>query len=186
MHVVEHEDERSRLRRVSEQQRDRIEEPKASALGLENGRSRQVRERLSELGEKLRQIGGPRTELFTKCHRLLRPDVCSQRLHPGPVSRRSARFPGAAEEGSRAASAGAVGELLDEATLADPRFAGDEDEAATARERVLERPEQLGELAAPPDEWRRGRPRARTGAAAERRAQVERVVLAEDGLLELL
>ena len=61
----------------------------------------------------------------------VRPD----RLRPRPVGRRTAGFPGAAEEGRRAALARLRRELVREPALADARLAGEQDEAAASSER---------------------------------------------------
>ena len=179
MQVVEDEHERLGVGDVAEEGRGRVEEAEAGALGVERHGRAYVREELAELREHLRDVGGAASQPLAHGRWILAAHVRPDRLRPRPVGRRTAGFPGAAEEGRRAPLPRPLRELIREPALADARLAAEQDEAAAPGERRIERLLEDTELALAADE--RAGP-ARLG----RRREVERCVLAEDRALQLL
>ncbi len=70
----------------------------------------------------------------------------AQHLDPRPACRRAAAVPGGAPGHAQPADAGVVGESLHQRGLADPRLAGDEDQASTPRLEIAEPLAKDGQL----------------------------------------
>src|SRR5262245_59823061 len=81
-------------------------------------------------------------------------------LHPGPEGRRPVTFPGPTPDDHRARRSGMVTELLGESGLADARLAGDQDQPAASRRRLLEPRPELIELTRAADERTHEEPRS--------------------------
>src|SRR5438309_8831227 len=109
----------------------------------------------------------------------------SQRLRPRPVGRSAAARPAAAPEDPRAATFRGARELVGEPGLAGARVADDDEEPATAGERIVEAGFEQSELLRASFEWRRGRSARTLYGLRPARADVERRNLREDRVLEL-
>jgi hypothetical protein len=189
--VLEHEQDRLLLRRATHELGDRVEEPEARAVRIEGTRSGQIGVEVGELGQELREVGGPFAEQHPERFRILRPHERSERLHPRPVRRRAARLPAAAPQHVRPSLLRPAGEFVGEAALADPRLADEQEEPPTAGQRVVEPGLERVELPLAADERPRGAPAGHGRGHLlfdlwSRRRKVQRRVLAQDAPLELL
>ena len=106
-------------------------------------------------------------------------------MRPRPVRRCSGPFRATSPEQARAHVLCAARELVHESRLADAAVAADQEQPTAARDGIVQRGRQLFQLAVAPDEDP-GRAAPRTRRICGRRGQVERRVLAQDRLFELL
>ena len=168
MQIVEHEHERTVDRGVAQEDRDRVEEAEAGALRLERRGRRKIGEALAQLGDYLRKIRRASGELSGERVVVGLLHAGPQRLRPGPIGRRAARLPAAADDDPGAAGVRLRCERLREPALADARLAGQEQQAATAGKGTVQAVEELRELGAASDE-RAGQPRAGSFESPQRR-----------------
>src|SRR4051812_14210539 len=91
----------------------------------------------------MRELACSRAELQAQCRAFGFADVGAQRLHPWPIRRGSSRFPAAADQNSRATDSCVCDELLGEAALPDSWLAGEQEDASSARQSILEARKQL-------------------------------------------
>ncbi len=125
--VIQDDYERSGLRRVDQELRDRVEQTEADGLWID---------RLARAGREPLEVSAER------------PD----RLDPGPVGGRAALLPAAAGCHAPAALTGLPGELVHQARLADARLAAQQKQEAAPRGGQVKRRAELLELRHPPDE----------------------------------
>jgi hypothetical protein len=189
MQIVQGDDYRGTGGRIAQEGRRRLEQPEATALGVRRRRLREVRDELAELRENGGQLGPLVSELGAHGVRLAFADVGSQGLHPGPVGGCSAGLPAAPDAHAGPALPGVVAELLGQPALADPGLAGHEGETPAPAQGVVERAQEVAQLALAADERAAagGRRRDRRGRrrGVGRGPAVELGILAQDGLLEL-
>jgi hypothetical protein len=150
--VVEHDQQRLLGGGPSQKRGCGVEQAKARPLGVERRRRRHVAENLTHLGQDLRQLACPWPELSAQVLGSLLADVCPQRLHPWPVSRRAARLPTPAREHERAAVPRSRRELVGQPALADAGLAGNQEQPSPALKCIVQARKQLGELALPSNE----------------------------------
>jgi hypothetical protein len=151
--VVEHEYDRRVGPGVRKEPRGRLEQPEPGGVRVRGRRLPNLGEQVAHVGQHLCEVGGTGADVVPNDARVLRAQVRSKRLDPGPVRRRAAGLPAPSPEHAEAARRGAAGQLVGQAALADAGFAGEEDEPPAAAERLVERGDQLGELALAADEY---------------------------------
>ena len=178
--VIEEQHERLGRRGAPQVGGDRFEDPEAGAFGGDGGRGGQIRKQLVKLRDDRRQLGAAASHLRSQQRGLRIAHVRAQRLYPGPVGRCAARLPAPADEDAAAALPRARRELLGEPALADPGLTADEDQRAGARERCLQRGQQLRHLPLAADEPSRG------CRCLRRTLRFEGDILGEDGPFQLL
>ena len=148
--VVEEHDERLARRGVAQEDGDGVEEREAGLLGLEVAGLGQV-EALAQLGRELGHPARPGAELgaqrSSSRSAATARTTCThgQKAGAPPPSQPRAhatRWPSAA---------GALAERRGQARLADAGLAGEQDQAAVAGRRLLERGVQVGQLARAPE-----------------------------------
>jgi hypothetical protein len=135
--IVEDEEDRLRLRRVSEKRGDCLEEATAGSLGVVLERRLKVGKTLSHFGKQARQFGASDGERRSQIAIANLADERAQRLHPRPVRGCAASFPRPPDENARATSARRLRELLGEAALTDPWFARNKEHPSVTGERRL-------------------------------------------------
>ena len=91
-----------------------------------------------EFGQDLGDVRRSRPELHEERVRILLTHVRPERLDPGPIRRRSPRLPATTPENPSAPTLRAARELIDQASLSDPRFAADQEESSSPRQRIAE------------------------------------------------
>jgi len=177
--IVEEEDQWAIRRGRAEQLRGGVEESEPRALGLEWGRLGKVRQELAELGQDLRDLHRPRSEPGPQRLRIGVAHEPTERLHPRPVGRRSARLPAASDESPGPARLPTAEHLLGQPALADPRLAPEQEEPASPCDRIVQALQERPELLFATDEA------ARTVRALHRRREVDGRILPENRPLEL-
>ncbi len=148
--VVEDDDERLVLGGGRQQRREGVEEPEAGLVGVQVGGLRWGAQRLAELGQQAGDPRRARTERVAQLRRVTAAGQGAADLHPRPVGRRAAAIPAAAPRPGRAARGCVLDELACQGGLADPRLAGQQDQAAATGEGAVEGPLELRKLAAAP------------------------------------
>ena len=143
--VVEEHDQRLARRRVAQEDRDGVEEREAGLLGLEVAGLGQV-EALAQLGRELGHPARAGAELRTQGVVVAVGGERAHDLHPRPERGRAAAVPAARPRDAMAVGRGALAQRGGQARLADAGLAGEQDEAAAAGRRLLERGVQIGQL----------------------------------------
>ena len=143
--VVEEHDQRLARRRVAQEDRDGVEEGEAGLLGLEVARLGQV-EALAKLGRELGHPARAGAELRTQGVVVAVGGEGAHDLHPRPERGRAAAVPAARPRDAMAVARGALTQRGGQARLADAGLAREQDEAAAAGRRLLERGVQIGQL----------------------------------------
>ena len=103
--------------------RHSLEETKTRTVGVQRGRPGQIGEKLAQLWEELREIGGVRAELGAQRRRRRLADIGAKGLHPGPVDRSSTCLPTAPVQNTSPARPGAADQFFREPALADAGLA---------------------------------------------------------------
>ena len=116
--------------------------------------ARACRPELHELGQHLRDITCTRPQVASDIGRLRGSQVATERLHPRPVRGCAGVLPASPPEDEVALASRLPGQLVGEATLADPGLATEEDQAPASRARLVQQGDELAKLAVPPDEFR--------------------------------
>jgi hypothetical protein len=182
--IVEHQDNRACVAGAPQEFAGGVEQPEARARLLRGRGLRQSREQLAQLGQELSQIHSTGAELRCQHVAVGRANVAPQRLHPRPVRGSASRLPASPDQNPGTARPRLAEHLLGQPGLADPRLAGQENQAPATGERVVECAGQRGELALATDEHAR---RVRRAALLGRRCvELERGVLPQERLVELL
>ena len=153
--VVEEHDERLARRGVAQEDGDGVEEREARLLGLEVAGLGQV-QALAQLGRELGHPARAGAELGAQRVVVAVGRDRAHDLHPRPEGGRAAAVPAARPRDAVAVGRGALAERRGQARLADAGLAGEQDQAAVAGRRLLER-------------RRRGRPARACARVAEAR-----------------
>jgi len=153
MQVFQHQDERAAACRIQQERRRRVEQLEPRRVGVDGGGRGELREQFLDLREDLHEIDRRRTDLVPGGIGLLAAHVGPHDLHPRPIGRCASRLPASAPQDPGPARSRPRGELADQPALADPRFAGEEEQAPPPASGILETGRQLIELWPPADEY---------------------------------
>ena len=176
LQVVEHEQQRRAGGDLRQQRGERVEQP--LALDARLGLDRRAPRRRAELGQQRREVGGARAEPLGGAGQRGAARPAAQHLEHRLVGA-GAGLVEAPEEDDRAVAVDRARELGRQARLADPRVAGEQDEAPLVADRRVPRLVQGAERLLAADERvprRRGleRGRQRAGREAGRRGRLGR------------
>ena len=164
--IIQNHDERLAARRVQQERCDAVKQAEPCLLFSDRRRRRlEPGQPPAHLGDDLRDVGSTGTHRLGKRLGVMVDAESANDLNPRPVRRRALALVAAAPQHQRVAKMGVRRQLLDQARLADPRLAGDQDELPASRERDI----GGGRTAdRPPARARRERPRRadRVGLAA--------------------
>ena len=155
LQVVEDDDQRTGGGRVAEQRRDRIEEPEPCLPGVVDRGRGGPPEPARELGEDLRDVGGPGSHQRRELRRVPPSHVRPQHLDPRPVGGRPLAFVAAPDQHLGTARACIGGEFVGGARLADARLAAQQHHPSPPRCGFLEQVAERLDLPLPPDEHAR-------------------------------
>ena len=144
--VVEHDQQGAGPCRPAEERRDGVEEAEAGLLGFELWRRRRVVQARCQFWQQAQDVAGARPQMPRQLLVIDAAGVRPQGLDPRPEGGRPLALPARAPEHARAKTVG-VGRAVDgEAGLADARFAGEEDDAASAGRGPVDRAAEGGDL----------------------------------------
>ena len=130
--VVEHHDEWLVTRQASQGGRDRLPEPEACRLWVLGWWRFEVGHELLHRWDHRREVSGSRSEGVGDGSPVAPVEEVSDDLHPWPERRSAASLVAASPDDDRAGLCGLVGDLLDEARLADAGLTGDEGDSASS------------------------------------------------------
>ena len=130
--VVEHHDEWLVTRQASQGGRDRLPEPEACRLWVLGWWRFEVGHELLHRWDHRREVSGSRSEGVGDGSPVAPVEEVSDDLHPWPERRSAASLVAASPGDDRAGLCGLVGDLLDEARLADAGLTGDEGDSASS------------------------------------------------------
>jgi len=137
MQILQHEHDGLGASLLAQEGCDGVEEPETLAFGIGGERPRQVGAQLTQFGDNLDEVRGAGAELAGEQGGLRFAYEDTQALDPGPICRSTARFPAPTGQHPSIPLCGAYGELLSKRSLADPRFATDQEQRAAALLKVV-------------------------------------------------